>query len=425
MTETIKEVTVEKGLCVSCGICAGACPVRCISFQKREGQYLPVIDNSKCIQCGVCADVCPSSVHGENYSEYARTNQCEWTEEEYLWGSQKGCFSAYCKDSKVRDNAVSGGIVTTMVSRLLSDGAYDAAFIVGENSYEAQVETRKYTVDMSMAGTAKSRYVPVSHAETIYYMRKHPKEKLIITGTSCAVHGILRAVDRFQLNRSNYLLLGLFCDRCERDSIVDYFKNMRPERKVTGFYFRTKEQGSWPGNVKIEYEGGKNQFLPAEKRMRVKEVSQLKRCLYCLDKLNQFADISFGDDYVNRERSLAVNGRSLVILRTKAGKEAFQMIQNDIVSEPVSLEEIKKSQGIEKREKNCSYAVIARDELGTQWYPFLKQEVSEERKKEYMRACETLEMGMNYPDSADQIRKRNAEKERKMFFRKLLAKIKG
>ena len=47
MTETIKEVTVEKGLCVSCGICAGACPVRCISFQKREGQYLPVIDNSK------------------------------------------------------------------------------------------------------------------------------------------------------------------------------------------------------------------------------------------------------------------------------------------------------------------------------------------------------------------------------------------
>lgn len=159
--------------------------------------------------------------------------------------------------------------------------------------------------------------------------------------------------------------------------------------------------------------------------MRVKEVFQLKRCLYCLDKLNQFADISFGDDYVNRERSLAVNGRSLVILRTKAGKEAFQMIQNDIVSEPVSLEEIKKSQGIEKREKNCSYAVIARDELGTQWYPFLKQEVSEERKKEYMRACETLEMGMNYPDSADQIRKRNAEKERKMFFRKLLAKIKG
>lgn len=349
MTETIKEVTVEKGLCVSCGICAGACPVRCISFQKREGQYLPVIDNSKCIQCGVCADVCPSSVHGENYSEYARTNQCEWTEEEYLWGSQKGCFSAYCKDSRVRDNAVSGGIVTTMVSRLLSDGAYDAAFIVGENSYEAQVETRKYTVDMSMAGTAKSRYVPVSHAETIYYMRKHPKEKLIITGTSCAVHGILRAIDRFQLNR----------------------------------------------------------------------------CLYCLDKLNQFADISFGDDYVNREKSLAVNGRSLVILRTKAGKEAFQMIQNDIVSEPVSLEEIKKSQGIEKRKKNCAYAVIARDELGTQWYPFLKQEVSEERKKEYMRACETLEMGMNYPDSAGQIRKRNAEKERKLFFRKLLAKIKG
>ena len=74
MTETIEKITVDKGLCVSCGICPGACPVACISFDKDRGQYLPRIDHDRCVHCGVCADVCPSSVKGEDYRRYAQIN---------------------------------------------------------------------------------------------------------------------------------------------------------------------------------------------------------------------------------------------------------------------------------------------------------------------------------------------------------------
>lgn len=425
MTETIENLTVEEGLCVSCGICAGACPKACISFCRDKGQYLPKIDHDRCIHCGVCADVCPSSVKGEDYEGYARINGCEWREEDALWGTHRGCFSAYCKDPAIRKTAVSGGITTLLVSRLLSRKVYDAAFLVDGHQYDGQMKSRRYTADMRLDGTLKSRYVPVSHAEAVEYMRKHPGEKLIITGTSCAVHGILRVIDRLHLDRSDYLLLGLFCDRCERDGIVDYFKDRRPEKKVTGFYFRTKEQSGWPGNVKIEYEDGMTEFLPAQHRMRVKEIFQLKRCLYCCDKLNQFADISLGDDYVDRESSMQVNGKNLVILRTKAGERALEMIGDDMIAEPVSMEEIKRAQGIRKREKNCAYAVLAREELGTQWYPFLRQTPSEEIGKEYAAACETIKLGMEYPESARWIRKRNAGKERKLLFQKLLAKIRG
>ena len=425
MTETIEKITVDKGLCVSCGICSGACPVACISFDKDRGQYLPRIDHDRCVHCGVCADVCPSSVKGEDYRRYAQINGCEWREEEFLWGTHRGCFSAYCKDTGIREKAVSGGIVTLLVSRLLSRKEYDAAFLVGENQYERQVESERYTADMRLDGTPKSRYVPVSHAETIRYMRSHPEEKLIITGTSCAVLGILRAIDLLQLKRSNYLLLGLFCDRCERDSIVDYFKDRRPEKKVTGFYFRTKEQVGWPGNMKIEYADGENEFIPAQQRMRVKELFQLKRCLYCCDKLNQFADISLGDDYASRESSIQVNGKNLVIFRTEAGERAMEMIRDDIVIEAVSIEEIKDAQGIQRREKNCAYAVLARQELGTDWYGFLKTEISSETRTDYMRRCESIEIGMNYPASEKIIRKRNRKKELRSIFRKIMMKIKG
>lgn len=41
--------------CISCGACAGECPVSCIS----EGAERYVIDADACVECGTCAEVCP------------------------------------------------------------------------------------------------------------------------------------------------------------------------------------------------------------------------------------------------------------------------------------------------------------------------------------------------------------------------------
>ena len=46
---------INPDLCVSCGTCAGACPVEAIS----EGDIYK-IDADKCIECGTCEGVCPS-----------------------------------------------------------------------------------------------------------------------------------------------------------------------------------------------------------------------------------------------------------------------------------------------------------------------------------------------------------------------------
>ena len=42
--------------CVSCGICAGECPVEAIS----EGSDRYEIDAEKCTDCGTCTDACPN-----------------------------------------------------------------------------------------------------------------------------------------------------------------------------------------------------------------------------------------------------------------------------------------------------------------------------------------------------------------------------
>ena len=42
--------------CVSCGTCAGECPVGAIS--EGDGKY--VIDANACLDCGSCAGACPT-----------------------------------------------------------------------------------------------------------------------------------------------------------------------------------------------------------------------------------------------------------------------------------------------------------------------------------------------------------------------------
>ena len=42
--------------CISCGTCAGECPVEAIS----EGAERYVIDADACTECVTCASVCPS-----------------------------------------------------------------------------------------------------------------------------------------------------------------------------------------------------------------------------------------------------------------------------------------------------------------------------------------------------------------------------
>ena len=41
--------------CISCGACAGECPVGCIS----QGDTKFEINKEACIGCGSCAGVCP------------------------------------------------------------------------------------------------------------------------------------------------------------------------------------------------------------------------------------------------------------------------------------------------------------------------------------------------------------------------------
>ena len=45
---------VDVDICISCGACAGTCPVGAISVDDKAS-----VDEGACIECGACAGGCP------------------------------------------------------------------------------------------------------------------------------------------------------------------------------------------------------------------------------------------------------------------------------------------------------------------------------------------------------------------------------
>ncbi len=84
--------------CVSCYLCAVACPVDCISLQKTEveGRWYPEffrINFSRCIFCGYCEEACPTYAiqltPDFEMSEYERTNLVYEKEDLLISGTGK------------------------------------------------------------------------------------------------------------------------------------------------------------------------------------------------------------------------------------------------------------------------------------------------------------------------------------------------
>jgi NADH-quinone oxidoreductase subunit I len=84
--------------CVSCYLCAVACPVDCITLQKtaHEGRWYPEffrINFSRCIFCGYCEEACPTYAiqltPDFEMSEYDRPNLVYEKEDLLISGTGK------------------------------------------------------------------------------------------------------------------------------------------------------------------------------------------------------------------------------------------------------------------------------------------------------------------------------------------------
>ena len=346
MENTVNK-TVQADLCCGCGICKGICPKNCISWDRKNGLYVPQIDAQQCVNCGLCAAVCPGLEH--HYHAAA-------TAEETVTGPVLASYNAWSKDPDLRHVSASGGVVSAIIHELMTAGSYDGAFCLDSYDYRQQLKTRLYTAEevaacWSQSNAPKSRYLPASHENAIAYMKQNRNARLILVGTSCAIRGLQAAVQKLNLKREQYLFIGLFCDKVFNYNVLSYWQDQYCNgNALTALHFKNKESGGWPGDMKFFPDGKTPFYVPLNDRAKAKAYFMPERCLYCVDKLNVCADISLGDNYTGKDDSPL--GSNSVIIRTQAGANAWAMAKDKLEFRDISIADIQKAQALDWRLDN-------------------------------------------------------------------------
>lgn len=404
----MEQITVKKttdfGLCTSCGSCKGICPKDCIRWISKNGMFLPEIDETVCVGCGRCASVCPGL--GHVYKPYENV-------EETVTGQYLACFNAWSRDPNIRHTSASGGVVTTMVKMLLEQGLYDSVFCLDTYDYRHLLETKRYTrKEWPVNSGLKSRYLPVSHEQAIRYMKEHRQERIILIATSCALRGILKVIETLRLNRENYLLIGLFCDKVFNYNVISYFeKQFCQGRTLAQLHFKNKESGGWPGDMKLFPVQGEPFYVPIGERGRVKEYFMPERCLYCVDKLNVSADISLGDNYTGMNSSEL--GSNSVMIRSNRGMVAWEAARFGLETYPVDVAQIQKAQYLEGRLNNLYFGDLKSAETGMDLNAEISRELSaEEFRRAWKRNVQKLSAGAQF-NSDPSILEKQMERDNK------------
>jgi len=343
--------TREIGLCVSCEICLAVCVKGAITIEHRYGQFIPMVDENKCVKCGLCLEICPGidiDPYGLRYEEIS---------DSMFDGPYLESYTAYSKNLGIRQHSTSGGLITSLVIELIKKNEFDAAFVLPFDTFTGKPARLEAATEISrILGSAKSKYVPVSIYNVIVALTKRPDLRYIIVGTPCQILGIKKLLKKSKISEKTLLFLGLFCNATLNFNVIRYFEDMyrMPGEKLVKFDFRTKDKYGWPGNSKACFDSGRELIIDRSVRMRLVDYFSLKRCLFCTDKLNKMADISFGDCYIERKDDFY--GKSSVIVRTQKGKTIFDEYSTLFDLKEENIEEIRRSQALLQRKDNLEYA---------------------------------------------------------------------
>lgn len=339
-------------LCTSCGTCAGICPTEALTMvESPKGTYIPVLDESKCSDCDLCIDVCPG--HSVDFKSLSLEIFLTLPEDP-LVGNVLNSYLAYSTNETLRARGQSGGLISSLLTFALGEKIIDGAVVTRmSRSNPLRPETFIARSKEEVIEASKSKYCPVP-AGAIIRTILATEGRLAFVGIPCHIHGLRKAeeVNR-RLKDKIKLHLGLFCDRTLNFHFQRHilFKAGVREVEVEGFTYRGKEWRGWPGDLEIQLKNGEKKYLPREWRMQVKPLFTPQRCHLCFDKLNQLADISFGDPWLP-EFSSDEKGMSVVISRTRPGDNFILKATdaNIIKCEKLPISEIVKGQRLERKQ---------------------------------------------------------------------------
>lgn len=317
MIDNLQDV-IDNDLCCNCGLCEGICPENALKLKLDydKGVYQPIINETACNDCKICYMVCPGhEVNFKALNKYFFSKEVD----DLRMGVFSDCYIGHSQDEKVRYDASSGGMVSSLLIYALEQGIIQGALVTRmkkNNPLEPEPFIARSREEILEA--AKSKYSPVPVNKLIQEIQKAEGERFAVVGLPCHLHGIRKAeiMDK-SLEDKIILHLGLFCSHTDNfRQIYDLLDKLKINREdLVKINFRGQ---GWPGKILIKLKNGDKINLPFQEAMNYHTlwVNTLFRCLFCCDLTAELSDVSFGDPWLDEIIKEEKIGKNLIIART-------------------------------------------------------------------------------------------------------------
>jgi len=342
---SIQTIT-ENALCTGCGACSGICSTKAVDMVANAAGYVVAqVDNEKCANCGVCLEVCPSN----------KMNSIKVECNDIFHGVCLAGYVGFAKDEEIRQKSQSGGVVTALLCYLLENQFIEGA-IVNNFNKDTQRPQAVLAVDKEkIISGCGSYYTQTPVVKTILENNKGRKLAAVVLG--CQATSLKLMEEKYPNIELPLYTIGLVCAGQNSGYMIDDLIQQsgcdtnRERVCVCRLRFKDKDFGGWPGNICIVSDK-RSYTLPKEKRLALKSVYELHRCISCFDQMNIFSDIVCGDPW-NIANKQQPDGHTVVIARTEKGKTLLEDAVRDgaIELEHLPVANIIRGQTVDGRHK--------------------------------------------------------------------------
>ena len=291
-----------------------------MSRNHEKGIFVPELRNAKsCSECGLCVQVCPGL-----HPDLDRLNLFVFGKlpKDALLGNWTNLYVGHSTDEKIRWDAASGGLATTLLIFALKEGIIDGALVTRmkeANPLEPEVFLAKTVEEVLSA--SKSKYCPVPLSTGIRDLVARDG-KFAIVGLPCHIHGIRNAeMINKKLKERIAFHIGLFCGHTVNFLGTEFLLQKMGIRSNDVMRIDYRGEG-WPGGMTVQLKDGTKRSLPLSTywgHFFGYNFFTPIRCILCGDTLNELADISLGDAWLPELMCDNV-GESMIITRTKIGE---------------------------------------------------------------------------------------------------------
>jgi coenzyme F420 hydrogenase subunit beta len=337
---TIPDV-VEAHLCAGCGACAYLAPdtFQMVDVPEHGRRPLPIVgingapQRSEVSACPGAALAHPPGIldgaplHGE-------------------WGPVIELYECWATDPDVRHRGSSGGVVTALAAHAVTSGSATGALQVQARADMPLVnETVLNRTYADVAAAAGSRYAPASPCERLDLVES-ADGPCVVVGKPCDVAATRRAAEiRPALGAKVGLTIGIFCAGTPSTrGTEEAVRRLGIEPAgVTRLDYRGE---GWPGRFRVTARNGASGSLSYQESWgETLQKHRQWRCMICPDHTGEFADLSVGDPWYRPVRE-GEAGRSLVVVRSEAGRDALHAALRDgaLEGHPIPVERLPESQ---------------------------------------------------------------------------------